>query len=154
MKIPKVMATVPDYPDDYYPKSLWLSKDITNIERTIQAIELALDRYDNVEWLIPIQGHWRSPRSILKIIDWLRETGILDKHHYYAVANLCTTEEVEVIVKTLNIARRELGKKWIHSFGITLDSLPSAMHLIDSFDSTAWTKNCLLYTSPSPRDRG
>jgi len=139
-RIPNILITIPDYPDDYIPRSLWLSDTITNIERTHNNIIMAVDNYPELPWLIPVQGHYKSPRSILRAIDLLRESGILKRYKYYGIANLCEEEDVNIIRQTLAIAARELKGKWIHSFGVTLDSLRQIAGYIDSFDSTAWTK--------------
>jgi len=132
-------VTIPDYPDDYTPTALWISNEITNIERTHENILEALSKHSDVNWLIPIQGHNEKPQSIIKAVKLLERDGILSTHDFYAVANLCTSKKPTTIESTLHLARWLLPRKRLHSFGI---SLTAALHLngvIDSFDSMAWT---------------
>ncbi len=42
-----VYVTIPDYPDDYNPKALWINNK-TNIERTLDNILYALNSYSEV----------------------------------------------------------------------------------------------------------
>ena len=140
--VPKafILATCPDYPDDYWPKQCWVSEDVTNVERTLESIRFALERFPKIPWLIPIQGHHRDPLSIKMAIHDLVDDGLLENRNYVAVANLCTENTASVIYDTLKIARDLLPSHWIHAFGINLRTLNRVKDLIDSFDSTAWTR--------------
>jgi hypothetical protein len=135
-----VWVTIPDCPDDYNPKSLWLNESKTNIERTLDNILYYTAKYPNVNWLIPIQGHNRKPESIIKSIMLYKEHGILDKFGYYAVANLCVEPNTDIIYKTVKIARSMLPDKKLHVFGLKLSSLKKVASLIDSFDTVAFPK--------------
>ncbi|RLG51048.1 MAG: hypothetical protein DRO00_07820 [Thermoproteota archaeon] len=137
----KILATVPDYPDDYVPQRLWKSKEVTNIERTEENILIALKKFPGIEWLIPIQGHARRPSSILRHIALLREDGILESKHFFAVAMLCIEPDAKIILETIKIARKELPDKWLHVFGPKMNSLRFIRHYIDSFDSVTWPHN-------------
>jgi len=137
--VDEVYVTVPDFPDDYNPRSLWIDGK-TNIERTVDNIVYALDHYGFVNWLIPVQGHNRDPRSIERSVGLLEEAGVLQKKDYYAIANLCVEPRTDIIAKTVSIARGLLPNKKIHVFGIKLEALKYVGHLIDSFDSFAWTR--------------
>jgi len=139
-RIPQIWVTIPDYPDDYTPRQCWLSGEITNIERTHWNILKAIDDYSDIPWVIPVQGHFEEPRSILRAIDLLEAAGILKKYNVYGIANICTEEKVNLIFRTLQIARIALKDKWIHAFGIKLNSLRRVHSIINSFDSLAWTK--------------
>jgi len=132
-------ATIPDYPDDYHPRNLWLSGKITNIERTVENVLKITDEHKHINWLIPIQGHYENPRSILKSIERYEEAGILKKYSYFAIANLCTTRRINTIIKTCNLARLFLPDKRLHAFGISLKAAMRLKGIIDSFDSLAWT---------------
>jgi len=134
----KILATVPDYPDDYVPQRLWKSKEVTNIERTEENILLALEKFPEIEWLIPIQGHARRPSSILRHIELLRADGVLKSRYFFAVAMLCVEPDAKIILETVKIARRELPDKWLHVFGPKMNSLRFIRHYIDSFDSVTW----------------
>jgi len=143
----RIWVTVPDYPDDYHHRQLWLSDKETNIERTIRNINYAVDNYPDVDWLIPIQGHNKQPKSIIRAITPLQESGILNKYNQVAIANLCVEDNTDILASTVRIARELIGKnKWIHVFGPKLRALKRIKRLIDSFDSTSWTRpvNSLL----------
>ena len=155
--IVEIYATIPDYCDDYYcddplkqykrecwskPHNLWLSEEVTNIERTIMNIDYALKNFPKVNWLIPIQGHFMQPTSILKSIEYLDEKGYLDDYDYFAVANLCTTRKADTIAETLRVAKKALPNKKLHSFGIRLKAIKILYEekLAFSVDSMAWTR--------------
>jgi len=135
-----VWIVVPDYPDDYHPKSLWIDENRTNIERTIDNILNYTEKYKNVNWIIPVQGHNKKPESILRSINLLKEFGIIDKFDYFAIANLCVESDVEIMYRTIKLARENLRDKKLHVFGLRLNALKKIYPLIDSFDSMAWTR--------------
>jgi hypothetical protein len=135
-----VYVTVPDYPDDYHPRSLWLSEEYTNIERTVENVLKYTEQYKSIPWLIPIQGWNRNPKSVLRTINLYKEHGIIDRFDYFAVANLCVESDVEIMYQTLRLVREVLPDKKLHVFGLRLNALKKVYHLIDSFDSTAWTR--------------
>jgi len=135
----EIYLTIPDYCDDYNPKALWLSDEITNIERTVQNVLLYTKKFPHVSWLIPIQGWNKQPKSIVRCIEQYKEHGILDRYDYFAVGNLCVEPDTKVIYETCRIARERL-KGRVHVFGLKLSALKYVAHLIDSFDSIAWTR--------------
>jgi queuine/archaeosine tRNA-ribosyltransferase len=77
---------------------------------------------------------------VLRSIALYREHGILDNYDYYAVGNLCVENDVEIMYKTLKLVREALPDKKIHVFGLRLNALKKVYWLIDSFDTTAWTR--------------
>jgi len=135
-----VWVTVPDYPDDYHPHNLWFNEQYTNIERTVENVLKYTEQYKSIPWLIPIQGWNKNPLSVLRSINLYKEYGILDKFNYYAVGNLCVENDVNIMYKTLKIVREALNNKKIHVFGLRLNALRKVYWLIDSFDTTAWTR--------------
>ena len=135
-----IYITVPDYPDDYNPKSLWINEQYTNIERTLDNILFYTEKYRQLNWLIPIQGWNKNPKSVLRTISLYKEHGIIEKFNYFAVANLCVESNVEIMYQTLKLVRNVLPDKRLHVFGLRLNALKKVYYLIDSFDSTAWTK--------------
>jgi len=136
----EVYLTVPDYCDDYNPKSLWINDKITNIERTVSNITLCTTKFPNVNWLIPIQGWNKQPKSIVRCIEQLKANNIIDRYNYFAVGNLCVEPNIKIIHQTCTIARKLLPDKKIHVFGLKLTALKYVMPTINSFDSTAWTR--------------
>ena len=134
----EVHVTIPDYPDDYNPGSLWVDgKD--NIERTVENVIKYIDMYPKVDWLVPIQGHNEDPSSIIKSIGLYDEMGILDRFEYFAIANLCVSKKMGTIVKTVNTAYLYLPQKRLHAFGISLNAVKRLGGKLFSFDSMAWT---------------
>jgi hypothetical protein len=135
-----VYVTCPDYPDDYNPRNLWLNEGYTNIERTVDNVLECVEKYSRIPWLIPIQGWNKTPKSVLRCIDLYREHGIIDRFSYFAVGNLCVEPDVRIAFRTISLVRRELPDKRIHVFGLKLNALRKVFHMIDSFDSVAWTR--------------
>jgi len=138
----EVYVTVPDYPDDYHPGQLWLSPGKTNIERTMDNIIYAVREYPDINWLIPVQGHNKDPRSVEYAITLLRVYEITERYKKFAIANLCVERIPQIIIETCARARRLLPGKSLHVFG---PRIPEVVHLvknriIDSFDSHAWTR--------------
>jgi hypothetical protein len=135
-----VWVTVPDYPDDYHPRSLWINEQYTNIERTFENVLKYTEQYKSIPWLIPIQGWSKSPKSVLRAINLYKEHGVIDRFNYFAVANLCVESDVKITYQTLKLVRNALPDKRIHVFGLRFNALKKVYHLIDSFDSMAWTR--------------
>lgn len=141
----RVYAVCPDYPDDYRPGALWIDDRVTNIERTVLNVLRCIDWYPDVGWLIPVQGWYRKPRSLLYSLEYLEQLGVLDRYSYLAVANLCV-ERCATIVRDgiVNVYRwlRERGytNHALHVFGLKISALPDVARYIRSFDSRAWTR--------------
>ena len=138
----KVWVTVPDYPDDYHPKALWVGGK-TNIERTLDNIIYALTSYPEVRWLIPVQGHNRKPHSVVSALEMYVSKDIpLDK--YIAIANLCVERSDKVMVTTVKLAHDWLMRNGImpkiHVFGPDVSAIAKLSRYVYSFDSMAWTK--------------
>jgi len=136
----EVLATIPDYCDDYNPKSLWKSEKESNIERTIQNIIKYTKQFEYVNWLIPIQGWNKNPKSIIRAIEQLKDIGTLDNYEYFGIGNLCIESNTQIIYETAKLARKLLPKKKLHFFGLKLRAIPFVFSYINSFDSLAWTR--------------
>jgi len=137
----KVYLTCPDYCDDYNPCRLWINDKITNIERTVENVLKYALKYNGINWLIVVQGHYNNPESVNRCIDLYEEYSIIDKFNYFAIGNLCVEKDVRKIVKTANIVRNRLGSnKKIHIFGMKMNAIKYLQHIIDSFDTMAWTR--------------
>jgi len=135
----EVFATIPDYPDDYHPKNLWLNENYTNIERTVDNIILYIEKF-KINWLIPIQGWNKNPESVSRSIKLLSEHGIINEYDYFAVANLCVEPNKRLIFETVRNVRSLLPHKKIHVFGLKLNAIPLVANYINSFDSMGWTR--------------
>lgn len=138
-----VFVTVPDYPDDYHPKALWVSGK-TNIERTLDNIIYALSSFSEVNWLVPVQGHYRSPESVVYALELYQRHDVpLD--NYIALANLCVEGRTAVIVETVKLVDAWLWRNGyyntkIHVFGPTVKAMYKVRKMVYSFDGMAWTR--------------
>jgi hypothetical protein len=137
--IPIHVSTL-DYCDDYNPRSLWISDEVTNIERTVESAVRCVERYPWVPWVPVVQGWYRRPESVLRCIELYEERGMLDEFDCFAVGNLCTEREPHVAYRALVLVRKKLPDRKIHVFGLHLRALRFVYRLIDSFDSLAWAK--------------
>lgn len=140
-----VMVTCPDYCDDYNPGSLWLSEGMTNIERTMLNVLKCVDWYRDVNWLVPVQGWYRKPESLLVSLEYYEQLGILGRWRRLAVANLCVENDVAVISRGVKYVHHWLVSRgyrgsWLHVFGLKIGALGRVRSILTSFDSTAWTK--------------
>jgi len=140
----EVYAVTPDFPDDYNPRSLWLSDTVTNVERTVENVKMCVKEHPEVEWLIPVQGHYRDPASLAVSLSTYYALGVLERYNYIALANLCVEPDVNLIRLTVLVAHKFLSmtglKARIHVFGLKVASLRDVNRMIYSFDSTAWTR--------------
>lgn len=136
----EVYATIPDYCDDYHPQNLWLSEEITNIERTVENVVTWTEKLDYVKWLIPVQGWHRNPHSFRRCIRQFEDYGIIKEQEYFAIGNLCVETNKKMVHQTVKIGRQLLPNKKLHIFGLKLTAVPLVKDYIDSFDSTAWTR--------------
>ena len=145
----EVYVTIPDYPDDYNPGSLWEDEQRTNIERTLDSIDYAISNYGVVPWLVPVQGHYEQPESILDSLEELEAIGALRwarrNTKYLAIANLCVSRKCSTIEKTVSLARLWLNQHGytdlrLHVFGPAVNCVKRIASIIDSWDSTAWTR--------------
>jgi hypothetical protein len=134
----KWLVTIPDYPDDYHHKSLWLSDEITNIERSILNVTKAVEEYPSIPWLIPIQGWLDEPETILRSWRQLEAAGIPKRYSYFGLANTCTTKKPSLIVRTARLAKWCIGDAWLHLFGPSVRAIRQLHGVVDSFDSSAW----------------
>jgi len=134
----EVWVVCPDYCDDYHPRSLWLSEDYTNIERTVDSVLKCIKRYPGINWLIPVQGWYRKPKSVLRCLRLYEEYGI--DGEYYGIGNLCVEKRESIMVKTVRYVKSVLGDRKIHVFGLDLRTARKLRNEIYSFDSMAWTR--------------
>jgi len=136
----EIWATIPDYCDDYHPQNLWLDKEHTNIERTVENIKKWTKKLDYVNWLIPIQGWNKQPKSIERSIALLEKYGITEEFDYFALGNLCVEPDVKIVFETARLARKLLPDKKLHIFGLKLRAVPLIQSYVDSFDNMVWTR--------------
>ena len=141
----EIYVTCADYPDDYHHRALWLSEDFTNIERTVMNVLKCVDWYQDVEWLIPVQGWNRRPRSLLWSLEYLHELGVLKGYDYIAVANLCVELNMRILRDSVLyvyhwLKDRGYEKHRIHIFGLKIAALDAVESYVNSIDSVAWSR--------------
>jgi len=144
--IPDTYVTIPDYPADYMEN---IVED--NIERTIRNIEYATKHYPNVRWIIPIQGRPNDILSMIKMLEYIADTDILDTHSYIAIANTCTSKNLKFIhdtaaitykrVKHIEKKKRKTIK--IHMFGPSIRAWKLIAPYLDSADTIVTNYWCL-----------
>jgi len=125
----RIWISIPDYPDDYLNNPL---ED--NVERTLENMKAVMKYPAN--WLPIIQSDYLSVDSFRECAKVVREETDVDR---VAIGTVCKTRNLKFIVSCCRIARRVFPDRHIHAFGLTLNALPKVRHLIDSFDSLAWT---------------
>lgn len=134
--VPNVYAVVPDYPCDYGGNVV---RD--NVERTVKNIELALDRFRDVNWVIPVQGKPCSIQSVAKTIELLEQLGLL-RGDYIAIAPNCSSRSEEYMRRLVFTARQLLKNKKIHVFGVPMKLWSVVERYADSTDTIALNSMC------------
>jgi hypothetical protein len=88
-------------------------------------------------WLPVIQGRYLNKFSFLESAKQLHD--LIGDYPQVAIGTVCKCQNLDFIEYCCKVARRFFPKSWIHAFGLTLTALPRVKHLINSFDSMAWT---------------
>ena len=106
---------------------------------------ICVDGYSSVPWLIPVQGWYRRPESLLISLEYYDQLGILDRYSYVAVANLCVETSGAIIARGVKYVHHWLVQHGyrghrIHVFGMKIGALERVRSILHSFDSTAWTR--------------
>jgi len=133
----KLWFVIPDYPDDYNPGQIK-----NNVSRTLKNIQRFIS-IKGVDWLPVIQSRYLDKLSFLESLQ--KTKAIIGDYPRVAIGTVCKCRKLDFITYCCQATRQFFPKSWIHAFGLTLRALPRVAHLIDSFDSTAWT---------FPRERG
>jgi len=126
----RLLITIPDYPDDYNPGQFGdnVSKTFENIYR--------FAGIKGINWLPTIQAKYLNAKSFTEACRNLKE---IDDFRHVAIGTVCKTKKLFFIKRCCGIARSFFPDAWIHAFGLTLNAIVHVTHLIDSFDSMAWT---------------
>ena len=128
----EVYVTCPDYPDTFTPKQLWLSEEITNIERTVESILWCTKKFRNVDWLIPLQVHYNRPDSIIRSIKLLVDSGFeFENYDYYATPTKSrkVKDIVNLVLNCISELRRYRKNFKLHLFGLYLKAVPEIVRL-------------------------
>ena len=149
----EIVATVPDYPDDYCHGALWVG-GMTNVERTAANVGLAIALFPDIDWLVPVQGFNEEPRSIVRGLEAVERAGGLEYAASLcrrtklvpclALANLCVSKSCRTIRETVRLARLWLGTRYpslrLHVFGPAASCVSKIRGMVHSWDSLAWTR--------------
>ncbi|MDT7870313.1 MAG: hypothetical protein RQ839_09090 [Thermoproteus sp.] len=130
-------AVIPDYPADYDNNPI-----DDNVERTFRNIEYAVERHPDVKWIIPIQGKKDDVVSVVRSFEYIRDSGLLERYGYVAIAPTCTTNDLKFLRDVAQIIWRRVkqvegeGRRIkIHMFGITMKAWKDVSPYIDSTDT-------------------
>jgi hypothetical protein len=88
-------------------------------------------------WLPVIQSRYLNRFSFLESAKKLYD--LIGDYPQIAIGTVCKCRKLDFIIYCCRVARKIFPKSWIHAFGLTLTALPKVAHLIDSYDSLAWT---------------
>jgi len=135
-KYGEAYAVVPDYPADYPHNPI-----SDNIERTVRNIEYALDKYPEVNWVVPVQGKPESVSSVVSTIHLLKQRGLL-RGSYVAIAPTCVTKSPRFLQKLAVAARAHLPNYRVHMFGVTRRAWSLIERYVDSIDSIIYSHYC------------
>ena len=127
----KIWLVIPDYPDDYNPGQFG-----DNVAKTLENIKDFIT-VDGVNWLPVIQSRYLNRFSFLESAKQVKE--IVGEYPRVAIGTVCKCNRLDFIIYCCKVARKIFPNSWVHAFGLTLKALPKVAHLIDSFDSMAWT---------------
>ena len=115
-----------------------------NVERTLAAVERALERWPDVPWIVPVQGRYRDPASPTRSLELYAQRIDLSRVDYVAIANLCVERNAWIIIEAVRRARKWLAshrlRPRIHCFGLKLTAAKALRHDLDSFDSVTHTR--------------
>jgi hypothetical protein len=143
--VPESYAVVPDYPSDYVGNEI---ED--NVERTLRNIEYATTKYPDVNWIIPLQGKRDDVSSVLKSLDYVRETGLVERYGYVAIAPTCTTRSVRFLADAARAVWRRVRalegrgvSVKVHMFGVTTRAWEHIAHYVDSVDTIVTNYVCM-----------
>jgi len=141
-------AVIPDYPADYENNEI-----ADNVERTFRNIEYAVERHPDVRWIIPIQGKKDDVVSVVKSFEYIRDSGLLERYDYVAIAPTCTTNDLkflrdvaQIIWKRVKQVEGEGRHIKIHMFGVTMKAWRSIAPFVDSTDTIVINYMCRLMT--------
>lgn len=141
-------VVIPDYPADYENNEI-----ADNVERTFRNIDYAVKKYPDVRWIIPIQGKKDDVVSVVKSFEYIRDSGLLERYNYIAIAPTCTTNNLkflrdvaQIIWKRVKQVEGEGRRIKIHMFGVTMKAWRSIAPFVDSTDTIVINYMCRLMT--------
>jgi len=124
---------IPDYPDDYHEPGFLFKDGKDNVERTFENIE-RMHRYRHkINWIYPVQAHYKDLLSFEESLERLKEY----EPKRIGIGTVCKISDVKLIGKFAMKARKAFPDAWIHAFGPCLRSIIYIRPYVDSFDSSA-----------------
>lgn len=127
---------VPDCPD--LEGEFGEEVDFDNVKYSQFLLEKYFNPHNNSH-LPVIQSHYEKLNSFKEYIRYFKDN--YGEHHMIAVGSICKSDNNRIAVKMLKIARREFPNSWIHAFGLRFKQFIKTRQLINSFDSTGWTRD-------------
>ncbi len=105
---------------------------------------------ENPTHLPVIQSQYGDINSFKQYIkDFKREYG---QHDKIGVGNIFKAD-TDFAVRMLKIARREFPNSWIHAFGLKFKHFLKVRQIINSYDSTGWTRDISESSKSSARNK-
>lgn len=139
---------VPDCPD--LQGEFNQSIDFDNIEYSKELILKYFNPSDDSH-LPVIQSHYEDLKSFRGYIRWFKDN--YGEHDKIAVGSICKADNGRIAVRMLKITRREFPNSWIHAFGLKFKHFIRVRQVINSFDSTGWTRDIGESGKPSARNK-
>lgn len=127
---------VPDCPDLEGEFNQPINFDTVEYSRSL------LTKYfnPNISSHLPvIQSHYEDLKSFKNYIRWFKDN--YGEHDKIAVGSICKAGNGRIAVRMLKITRREFPNSWIHAFGLKFKHFIKVRQMINSFDSTGWTRD-------------
>lgn len=134
---PKGWKIVPDYPDIRREHNI-SEFTMDNVEKSKEMIERFYDA-KNPTHVPVIQGYKDDPDSFVEYIDWFKTNHDLPESNAIAIGTICKAGRKKATVEVVTNIRNAFPDLHIHAFGLKLTHFDKVYHLIDSWDSMAWT---------------
>jgi len=127
---------VPDCPD--LEGEFGRVVDFDTVEYSQYLLEKYFDPGDKSQ-LPVIQSSYEDLKSFKEYIHYFKD--IYGEHDKIGIGSICKADNNPLAVKMLKIARREFPNSWIHAFGLRFKQFRKVRQVINSFDSTGWTRD-------------
>lgn len=127
--------------------------DIIDFDNTEYSMML-LEKYfnPNDEHQLPvIQSHYEDLKSFNDYIQYFKDN--YGEHDKIGIGSICKADNSRIAVKMLKTVRREFPNSWIHAFGLRFKQFLKVRQIVNSYDSTGWTRDCTTHGKCSARNK-
>jgi len=149
----RIYVVIPDYPADY-PNNIIEN----NTEKTLRVINTIREKYgtvNNTATLVAVvqaKSIWDDPQlqTLKQALEQYKAEGIFNDFTYIALGTVCTIAQLRLkkipirkAIKWINSSVKLVRRYTItrlHVFGLWIKALLAIYDMIDSFDSSAWTR--------------